>query len=108
MADYLGHRPNRYTIVLTRGAAFVQRFEVIDTPLPEGTTSWIAIYDTEDELLTIWHPATTGPSAVEYLIEPHLTAEIGYRTRAAYNLYLNYPGSRLPYCWFRGPIIRED
>ncbi|MET7772447.1 hypothetical protein [Nocardia sp. NPDC005366] len=108
MVDYLGYRPNRYTILLTRGAAFVQRFEVVGEPLPEGTTSWLDIYDTDDELLTTWHPTTTGPSAVEFLIEPGHTSEIGHRTRAAYNLYLNYPGSRLPYCWFRGPVIRDD
>ncbi|MGW4330482.1 hypothetical protein ACWEKR_31900 [Nocardia sp. NPDC004573] len=41
------------------------------------------IYDTEDELLTIWQAATISPLAVEYLIEIHHAAEIGYRTRAA-------------------------
>ncbi|WP_054812167.1 LtfC-like domain-containing protein [Nocardia arizonensis] len=108
MADYLGYRPHRYTIVLTRGAAFVQRFEITDSPLPDGTTSWIDIYDTEDELLTTWPATSVTPLAVEYLIEPSKTDGIGHRTRAAYNLYLNYPESRLPYCWFRGPVIRDD
>ncbi|MGW4364512.1 LtfC-like domain-containing protein [Nocardia takedensis] len=108
MLDYLGYRPNRYTILLTRGAAFVQRFEVAGEPLPEGTTSWLDIYNTDDELLTTWLATTVTAFAVEYFVGAAHTDEVGDRTRAAYNLYLSYPGSWLPYCWFRGPIIREQ
>ncbi|WP_062987078.1 hypothetical protein [Nocardia anaemiae] len=54
MVDYLGYRPVRYTILLTRCAAFIRCFEITDTPLPEATTSWLDIYDKEDELLTTW------------------------------------------------------
>lgn len=36
MVAYLGSRPHRYTILLIRGTAFVQRFEVDGDPLPDG------------------------------------------------------------------------
>ncbi|WP_067839639.1 DUF7264 domain-containing protein [Nocardia lijiangensis] len=108
MVDYLGYRPNKYILVLTRGAAFTQRFEVTDTPLPDGTTSWIDIYDSDDELVNTWRATSITSLAVEYLIEPHHTDAIGNRTRAQYNLYINYPGPGLPYCWFRGPVVREQ
>ncbi|GAA5086947.1 DUF7264 domain-containing protein [Nocardia iowensis] len=107
MADYLGYRPNKYTLVLTRGAAFTQRFEVADNPLPYGTTSWIDIYDTDDELLTTWHATTITALAVEYLIEPDHSRVIGRETHTTYYLYVNCPGTRLPYCWFRGPVIHD-
>ncbi|MFG1794025.1 hypothetical protein [Nocardia sp. NPDC049149] len=107
MVDYLGYRPNKYTIVLTRGAAFIQRFEVIDTPLPEGTTSWLDIYDSDDELLATWPATAISPLAVDYLIEPQHADALPARTHANYYLYLNYPATTLPYCWFRGPIVRE-
>lgn len=107
MVDYLGYRSNRYTIVVTRGAAFTQRFEVIGTPLPEGTTSWLDIYDSDDELLVTWPATAINPVAVDYLIEPQRTDVIAAHLHASYNLYINYPGTRLPYCWFRGPIVRE-
>ncbi|WP_225731097.1 MULTISPECIES: hypothetical protein [unclassified Nocardia] len=108
MVEFLGYRPNKYTLVLSRSAAFTQRFEVTGDPLPDDTTSWIDIYDTDDQLLTTWHATTVEPTAVEYLIEPIHTDTIDAHTRAAYNLYLNYPGTRLPYCWFRGPVVREQ
>ncbi|MFI6045270.1 hypothetical protein ACIA8C_26820 [Nocardia sp. NPDC051321] len=107
MVDYLGYRPHKYTIVLTRGAAFTQRFEVIGTPLPQGTASWLDIYDSDDELLTTWHATAISAAAVDYLIEPHQTADIAVHGRANYYLYLCYPDTTLPYCWFRGPIVRE-
>ncbi|MEV6321359.1 hypothetical protein AB0M45_09205 [Nocardia sp. NPDC051787] len=108
MANYLGFRPNKYTLVLSRAAAFTQRLETTDNPLPDGTTSWIDLYDIDDQLLATWHATTITPTAVEYLIEPHHTDSIDTRPSVSYNLYLNYPGTRLPYCWFRGPIIREQ
>ncbi|WP_063046004.1 LtfC-like domain-containing protein [Nocardia pseudovaccinii] len=108
MPNYLGHRPNRYTLVLTRAAAFTQRFENTDNVLPDGTTSWIDVYDTDDEILTTWHATTISADAVEYLIGPDYTDVIDTHTRATYYLYLNYPGTHLPYCWFRGPIVREQ
>ncbi|WP_062989978.1 LtfC-like domain-containing protein [Nocardia anaemiae] len=108
MPEYLGYRPNRYTLVLSRGAAFTQRFEPIGAVLPNGTMSWIDVYDTDDELLTTWHATTIVPVAVEYLIEPHHVDGIGSRTRASYDLYLKYPDTRLPYCWFCGPVVREQ
>ncbi|WP_280456009.1 DUF7264 domain-containing protein [Nocardia brasiliensis] len=107
MVDYLGYRANKYTIVLTRGAAFTQRFEVIDTPLPEGTTSWLDIYDSDDELLVTWPATAISPLAVDYLIAPQHTTAIPAHTHTNYYLYLNYPDTTLPYCWFRGPIVRE-
>ncbi|WP_433677966.1 LtfC-like domain-containing protein [Nocardia sp. CA-119907] len=107
MPDYIGYRPHRYTLILSRGAAFTQRFETSNTLLSEGTTSWIDIYNTDDELLTTWNATTISPNGVEYQIDPDHTEVIGSRARASYNLYLNYPGTRLPYCWFRGPILRE-
>ncbi|PXX60396.1 hypothetical protein DFR70_110238 [Nocardia tenerifensis] len=107
MVDYLGYRPNKSTIILSRSAAFTQRFEVTGTPLPNGTTSWIDIYDSDDELLTTWTATTISGTVVDYLIEPQHTEDVAVRTHANYNLYLNYPGTRLPYCWFRGPIVRE-
>ncbi|MFG1796677.1 hypothetical protein [Nocardia sp. NPDC049149] len=108
MVEYLGYRPNKFTIVLSRSAAFTQRFEVIGNPLPEGTTSWIDVYDSDDELLTTWHATSITTMAVEYLVGPDLTDLVGNRTRADYGLYLCYPGIRLPFCWFRGPIVREQ
>lgn len=108
MVDYLGYRPNKYTIVLTRGAAFIQRFEVVGPPLPEGTTSWLDIYDSDDELLATWPATAISPLAVDYLIAPQHTDAIPAHTHASYYLYLNnYPETALPYCWFRGPIVRE-
>jgi len=106
--EYLGFRPNRFTLVLSRGAAFTQRFETSSSPLPEGTTSWIDVYNTDHELLTTWKATTITPLVVEYLIEPRYTEAIGVQTHATYNLYLNYPGTRLPHCWFRGPVIRDE
>ncbi|MET8876016.1 hypothetical protein [Nocardia sp. NPDC004604] len=66
MPDYIGYRPHRYSLVLSRGAAFIQSFETSSTPLPEGTTSWIDIYNTDDELLTTWNATTISPDSVEY------------------------------------------
>lgn len=108
MPNYLGYRPHRYTLVLTRAAAFTQRFETTDTLLPVGTTSWIDIYNTDEELITTWQATTITSLAVEYLISPDNTGILDAHTRSAYNLYLNYPGTRLPYCWFRGPVTREQ
>ncbi|MEU2032832.1 LtfC-like domain-containing protein [Nocardia amamiensis] len=108
MAEFLGYRPNKYTLVLTRGAAFTQRFDVLGDPIPDGTTSWIDIYDHDDQLLATWNATTVTRTTVEYLIEPAHTDMIAIRTRATYGLYLNYPGSHLPYCWFRGPVLREQ
>ncbi|MGW4769850.1 LtfC-like domain-containing protein [Nocardia sp. NPDC004278] len=107
MPDYLGYRPNRCTLVLSRGAAFIQRFETVDR-LPNGTTSWIDFFDIDDELLTTWNATTVSEFAVEYLIEPSRIDAISAGTRTNYDLYLNYPGNQLPYCWFRGPIVREQ
>ena len=111
-----GFTPIDEPLILTRGADFVHRFEIgpTDEPFPEGTQARIVITKTAASdapvLATLTADDISG-AAIEFWSQSEQVDPIAAPAR--YRLLVTYPPlppetRSLDFCWYRGPVQREQ
>jgi hypothetical protein len=111
-----GYKPINDTLTLTRGADFVHEYkrDPSDPEFPPGTTAEIVITessDLESEVLATWPAEDVSLDSISFWMQVPETELIPNRTW--HRLLVHYPPAQIDaeiqdFCWYRGPVKRED
>lgn len=111
-----GYSPIKETLVLTRGADYVHRFQkaAADPDFPEGTTAEIVITrgtSMSAPVLATWPVYDVNPDALEFWVQTVETDAIPDRVN--WRLLVHYPAQSpesevQDFCWMRGTVKREQ